>query len=448
MSKSFLFVVWAGGGNVPPQLTLARRLAARGHAVRMLAPAVLREKIERAGVVYEPYGEAPEHDEAVPERSLVRDFEQRSPLGAAAAARDNLLAGMAGPVAADVLSALERHRIDVVAADFNLFGALFAAEKAQVPAAMLVHTIYPFPGPGRPPFGTGWAPMAGPLGTLRDAVGRQVFRRIYERPLLPPLNEVRARLGLSPLTSLSDLLERPDRILVLTSRAFDFPGELPSNVRYIGPQLEEPEWTPPWDSPWPSGDPRPLVVVGLTTTYQAHSGLLQRIVSALGALPVRALVTTGRIELGEAPPNVHLASFVPHPRVLPQAAAVVTHAGLGTVHAALAHGLPLVCLPIGRDQPDNAARVVWRGAGLRLSPKSSPAQIAVAVERVLQDEVLSRSARHLAREIADEHPADIGPSEIERLATTGTATIEPGPAPSGASTRRSMSGGTWSGPNS
>jgi hypothetical protein len=36
MSKSFLFVVWAGGGNVPPQLTLARRLATRGHAVRML----------------------------------------------------------------------------------------------------------------------------------------------------------------------------------------------------------------------------------------------------------------------------------------------------------------------------------------------------------------------------------------------------------------------------
>src|SRR6266540_2414908 len=297
MSKSFLFVVWAGGGNVPPQLTLARRLAARGHAVRILAPAVLHERIEDAGLVYEPYREAPEHDEAVPERSLVRDFEQRSSLGAVAAVRDNLLAGMAGPVAADVLSVLERERIDAVASDFNLFGALFAAEKAQVPAAMLVHTVYPFPSPGRPPFGTGWVPMGGPLGMVRDAVGRQVFRRIYERPLVPPLNEVRARLGLSPLTSLSDLVERADRIFVLTSRAFDFPGELPSNVRYLGPQLEDPEWTSPWESPWSSGDPRPLVVVGLTTTYQAHSGLLQRSISALAALPVRALVTCGGIEL-------------------------------------------------------------------------------------------------------------------------------------------------------
>jgi UDP:flavonoid glycosyltransferase YjiC (YdhE family) len=424
MSKSLLFVVWAGGGNVPPQLTLARRLAARGHAVRMLAPAVLRDQIEEAGVAYEPYREAPEHDEGVPERSLVRDFEQRSPRAAVAAVRDKLVAGMAGPIAADVLSALERNRIDVVASDFSLLGALFAAEKAQIPAAMLVHTVYPFPTAGGPAYGTGWAPMAGPLGMVRDAIGRLVYRRIYERPLLPPLNDVRARLGLSPLASLADLVERVERVLVMTSRSFDFPARLPPNVRYIGVQLEEPEWTPAWKPSWPARDSRPLVLVGLSTTYQAHSGLLERIVSALGALPVRALVTTGPIQLGESPPNVQLARFVPHARVLPHADAVVTHAGLGTVHAALAHGLPMVCLPIGRDQPDNAARVVWRGAGLRLSPKSSPARIAAAVERVLEDEALTRSARGLATAIAAERPADVGPEEIERLPAMEAAAME------------------------
>ncbi len=115
MSSSFLFTAWAGGGDVSPQLTLARRLAARGHAVRMLAPAVLRERIEEAGVVYEPYREAPEHDEAAPDRSLVRDFEQRSPTAAVAAVRDNLIAGMAGPMAADVQYVLECHRIDACA---------------------------------------------------------------------------------------------------------------------------------------------------------------------------------------------------------------------------------------------------------------------------------------------------------------------------------------------
>jgi hypothetical protein len=108
MSREFLFVLWAGGGNVPPQLAIARRMVARGHRVRMLAPAVLRESIEAAGIVFEPYREVPEHDESVPERSLVRDFGARSKLAAAAAARDNLVAAMARPVAADVLTTLER----------------------------------------------------------------------------------------------------------------------------------------------------------------------------------------------------------------------------------------------------------------------------------------------------------------------------------------------------
>lgn len=145
MSKSVLFVVWAGGGNVPPQLALARRLAARGHRVRMLAPTVLRQRIEKAGVAYEPYSTAPEHDEGSPTHSLVRDFEQRSPVAAIAAVRERLLAGMAHPIALDVLSVLERHPVDAVASDFTLFGALFAAERMGIPAAMLVHTVYPFP---------------------------------------------------------------------------------------------------------------------------------------------------------------------------------------------------------------------------------------------------------------------------------------------------------------
>ena len=431
MSQEFLFVLWAGGGNVPPQLALARQVVALGHRVRMLAPAVLRESIEAAGIAFEPYREIPEHDESVPERSLVRDFEARSKAAARAAARDNLVAAMARPVAADVLDTVERRPADVVAFDFLLFGAAFAAEKAAVPAAMLIHTIYPFPAPGLPPYGMGWAPMGGPLGRLREAVGRRIFRRMFERPLLPRFNGVRAGLGLEPLRTFDELLQHADRALVLTSPAFDFPARLPANVEYVGPQLDPPAPTATWQSPWPLGD-RPLVVVGLSTTHQAHDPLLERIVAALATLPVRALVTTGGATLRSTPPaNVHVARFVPHAHVLPQAAAVVTHAGLGTVHAALAHGLPLVCLPLGRDQPDNAARVQWHGAGLRLSPKSSPAVIRAAVERVLHDPAFAASARRLAAAFAEEAAAERAASALEAVAghAGSRKSITPRPAP-------------------
>jgi UDP:flavonoid glycosyltransferase YjiC (YdhE family) len=430
MSREFLFVLWAGGGNVPPQLTLAKRLVARGHRVRMLAPSVLRESIEAAGIEFEPYHEIPEHDESVPERSLVRDFDARSKLGAVAAARDNLIGAMARPVAADVLATLERRSADVVASDFALFGALFAAEKVGVPAAMLIHTIYPFPAPGLPPYGMGWSRLGGPLGRLRGAVGRLIFRQVYERPLLPRFNEVRAGLGLEPLLTFDELLARVDRALVLTSPAFDFPARLPANVEYVGPQLDPTAPTPSWESPWSPGDDRPLVVVGLSTTHQAHDRLLERVVAGLANLPVRALVTTGGMTLRSTPPaNVHVARFVPHAHVMPQAAAVVTHAGLGTVHIALAHGLPLVCLPIGRDQPDNAARVAWHGAGLRLSQNSSPAAIGAAVEKVLREPAFAASARRLAAAFAEERPADRARSTLEAIGQARPTVTRPRPAP-------------------
>ena len=71
-----------------------------------------------------------------------------------------------------------------------------------------------------------------------------------------------------------------DRILVLTSEAFDFPGgPLPPNVRYAGPRLDDPEWVEDWTPP--AGD-QPLVLVGMSSTYQDHVGMLRRVAAGLG----------------------------------------------------------------------------------------------------------------------------------------------------------------------
>lgn len=66
------------------------------------------------------------------------------------------------------------------------------------------------------------------------------------------------------------------------------------------------------------------------------------------------------------PENVVARRFVSHGVVLPQAQLVITHAGLGTVMAALTHGVPLLCIPLKNDQIENAARVVSAGAGRTL----------------------------------------------------------------------------------
>ena len=95
--------------------------------------------------------------------------------------------------------------------------------------------------------------------------------------------------------------------------------------------------------------------------------MLRRVATALAALPVQAIMTVGTvIDPGaiEPAPNVAMHRYLPHAALLPDCALVVTHAGFGTVMAVLAHGVPLLCLPMGRDQHENAARLMDAGVTL------------------------------------------------------------------------------------
>jgi MGT family glycosyltransferase len=204
----------------------------------------------------------------------------------------------------------------------------------------------------------------------------------------------------------------------MTSRAFDFIGPLPPTVKHVGPRLDDPVWAGEWTAP--AGDD-PLVLVGLSADFQDQEGLLRRIVAAVGELPVRAVVTTGQgIDPAsiEAPANVQVLRAAPHSEVLREAALAITHCGHGVTIKALAAGVPLVCLPMGRDQLDVAARVVHAGAGVRLEPSAAPEEIAAATRRVLADGSYRRAAERIAAVIAEETASDLAVAEIEAVLAT------------------------------
>lgn len=417
---SFLLVLWEGGGNIPPQLALARRLAERGRRVRVLAPRVLRSRIEAAGGAYIPLSAVPEHESRSPADDLLQDWEAKTPLSAAARVRDRLIFGTALAYHLDVTAAIMDERPDVILTDYLLLGAYVAAERAGIPLASLVHTVYPLPAPGLPPYGMGLQPARGAFDRLRDAAFAQVFRRFYNARLAD-LNRVRAVAGLAALSSAFEQFWSADRLLVLTSPAFDFPAtSLPPNVRYVGPQLDNPAWLAPWEPPAPlADDGRPLVLVSLSTTYQGQADVVRRIGAALADLPVRGLVTLGpalRPDDIELPPNVLAAPYAPHTLVCPQADLVVTHGGHGTIITALRFGVPVVCLPMGRDQADNAARVIWHGAGLRCSSRAHITTLRRTIRQALEDPRFRAGARRIAEDIASHNAASEAIQEVEALA--------------------------------
>jgi UDP:flavonoid glycosyltransferase YjiC (YdhE family) len=334
--------------------------------------------------------------------------------------------GPAERYALDTLDALEHFDADVVVSDYFIPGVQIGAEKAGLPCAALMHHPYAFPAPGIPPFGLGLAPGRTWFGRLRDRALRAFVMRSFNRLGLAPINAARSALGLPTLPSVFDQALRVARILVMTTPGFDFASKagLPEHVRYVGPTLDDPAWTDPYpDRPSASGD-APLVLVGLGSTFQNQREVTQRVVDALGQLPVRGLVTLGNVfgtEELRAPGNVELVRSAPHNALLPRARVAVAHAGHGTVMKALSHGVPLLCLPLGRDQRDNALRVTLSGAGLSLQPSASVDSIRAALTRLLGEPPFRAAARTLADEIQDFVAADACVHELEALAGVAVA---------------------------
>ena len=325
MAQSVLLAGWAGGGNVPPLVCLAQEMADQGVRVAVLPGRGLSARVQGtpATILPETAGWLPGAD--------------------------------------DILSAVDQWGPDGLVVDYMLTDALCGAEASGKPTVAFVHTLYrALLGDGAPhPMG-----MAGPVDAL---------------------NQTRARLGLRPIQGYADLLTASALVSVAAPRELDGPGEVPANVGYLGPLIPRSAPGIRWRPPKGSG---PLVAVSLGTaaTVENEAEIIQRILGALGKMPVRGLVNLPdhiRPRDLAAPSNVTLAGYIPHQVVLGHASVLVTHAGLGSVMAALATGVPMVCVPLGRDQPENAAAASRIGRAVVLSPDAEPDAIVGAIADAL-----------------------------------------------------------------
>jgi MGT family glycosyltransferase len=416
--KRFLFAIVEGGGNVPVQLGLVRRLVERGHEVRVLSDAASEAEVRAAGGIYRPWKRAPQQNMRDREKDRVRDWEAKTPIQALKRLGGELFFGPAARYADDVLEEIAEAKPDALAVDTLLYGAQLAAEKSRLPSALLMHSACLLDLPGLPPYGMGLRP-GGMLSGLRDRLLKRVLHRVFDGVGLATLNQVRAAHALPPLAHALDQVSRLDRVLIFTTPAFDFePKQVPENVRWVGPVLDDPPWALSWKSPFADGDTRPLVLVTLGSTFQDQKSSLERLIAALGQLPVRGLVTLGGVfDDLPAPDNVRVVQSVPHAAVMPLAKVIVAHGGHGTVMKALAAGKPLLCVPLGRDQIDNAVKVTARGAGLTRKRTASAASYQAALQQLLDDRRYTDAAGRLGEAVRRDAASSAAVDELESLAS-------------------------------
>lgn len=402
MSYNFLLASWGSSGNLNPLLTAGRKLGRNGHRVRIIADPAMRDEVEAADFEFVTWRRAPIGTAADPtDISDLKDWLRR------------VLFDPAAAYAADIRDEMRRDPMDAVLSIDLLFGGVLGAEAAGVPVAMLSPHISIRPLPGVPPAASGLTQPKTPEERAEVAAASDRFADLLNG-FLPNLNEGRARLGLTGLDHVMELFDRADRLLLAISQAFDFQADsLPDNVRYVGPLLDEPSWSKPWRSPWATQSDRPRALIACSSGAQGQGDLVQRVLDAMGTVQIDAVATTGpNLNMADlrAPENVHLLYSAPHDAVMREVSLVVTQGGHGTVSRALINGLPQLILPMGRDQSDNAARVEAKGAGLRLPPTASAADIAAALNRLIEEPHF----RVASRRVGDAINADIDASSLVR----------------------------------
>ena len=145
------------------------------------------------------------------------------------------------------------------------------------------------------------------------------------------------------------------------------------------------------------------ITLGTVDEYSKAPALVHTLLDALSALGRTLVLTAGAgIEARFAQlPNLVVASFLPHDRLLPRCSLVVCHGGAGTTMGALSHGLPLLIIPRGgASQHRNAYQCAKYGSAIHLAePDVTPELLRQHVSALLEQPSYRAAARRLQLEI-------------------------------------------------
>lgn len=413
---TFLMTSSTAPGHFLRVLDLAQQLTSRGHRVLFKAKATAAAEVQASGAEHIPYQHLLDLQDLTalaPHAELPAWFPKFPflPVQIRTIAQANNV-----QLAKEIEPVLRRERVDCVVHDFFDFGAAWAAERAGVPWASagnmgttLTRDELPLVFTELPATKT-----LSKIPALTHALGNQ----------LVSMRAPRAKLGLPPYegrtTDLVRAMTSPRLHIVMAHRALAGDVPLRDNQVFAGPT----SFNVPSSTGAREAAPRvePGTVVVSTTTTPKDEGLFRRVLEAVTPMSVPVLATSAGARdiptgLGA---HIRLERYVPHDAVFPEARALVTHGGWGTVGRALTHGLPMLVIPLFGDQLLNAALVERAGLGRRLPlDQATPEAIRAELTALLADEGVRARARRVAEEIKQLKEEQVAARALERLALEG-----------------------------
>ena len=395
-SLHVLLPTMGSAGDVHPFIALGAALQARGHRATILTNPIFQVLIEAQGIGFLPVGTAAEANAAIANPEL---WHLRKGF--------KVIAQVIVPAIAQIYRLIEKHADSrtVVAFSSLAIGARVAQEKLGVPSAS-VHlqpsVIRTFVDQGM-------------MGNVRLSASRPkwfkqgLFRIIdaviLDRRLKAPLNDLRARLGLAPVDRVMHRwMHSPELVIAFFPEWFAAPQpDWPANTHAVG--------FPLWDA---DGEAAPLAeaeeflsagTAPIVFTPGSAGSTMQRFfkesVKAARQLGLRAMLVTNYPEQvpRNLPANIKVFRYLPFSQVLPRAALLVYHGGVGTLAQGIKARIPHLVVPHGYDQFDSGWRIEQLGLGRSISQRRYRAdRVARAIGNILHDDTSAqRRAAYASR---------------------------------------------------
>jgi rhamnosyltransferase subunit B len=380
-------------GDVHPVIALGLALRARGHRATILTCPLFQPMIESLGVEFMPVGTLEAAHALLEHQHL---FHPRKGF-------ELIAQHMIVPAIAEIYRLIERHADSstVVASSGLSLGARVAQDKLGIPTA----TVHLQPSMIRSFVDGGMA------GNVRISVSQPMwFKRAFfrladwaviDRKLKGPLNEFRAQIGLTPVKRVfHQWVHSPQCVIGFFPEWFaQQQVDWPPHTHLVG--------FPLWDGgggyvPVPqeveeflNAGEAPIVVTPGSAGSTMDRYFLES-VEAVRQLGVRAMLVTNFPQQlpRDLPPGVQAFGYLPFSELLPRAAIIVYHGGIGTLAQTIKAGIPHLVVPNGFDQFDSGWRIEQLGIGLSISQAHYRARRAAeAIRRILSDDALKQRAR-------------------------------------------------------
>jgi rhamnosyltransferase subunit B len=392
-----LLPTMGSAGDVHPFIALGIALQARGHHATILTNPIFQELIEAQGIGFLAVGSAAEANAAIANPEL---WHLRKGF--------SVIAQVIVPAIGEIYRLIEKHADanTVVAFSSLAFGARVAQEKLGVPSA----SVHLQPSVIRT-FGD-----QGMMGNVRLSASRPkwfksgLFRLIdsliLDRRIKDPLNALRATLGLAPVDRVMHRwMHSPQLVIAFFPEWFAAPQpDWPPNTHAVGFPLWDADGATPL-----AADAQEFLNAGaapvIFTPGSAGSTMqkfFEESVKAAREMNLRAMLVTNYPEQipKNLPPSIGVFGYLPFSQVLPRAALLTYHGGVGTLAQGIKAGIPQLVVPHGYDQFDSG----WRIEQLKLG-RSIPqrryraARVVRAIESILGDGSSAQRCREFASRI-------------------------------------------------